>query len=268
VLPVDSQVAIYDGNNRMILNGKTTTVAGQYWIDDLGTPRDINKVVFVPNPSAATKQVGSVIQLLDANSKIVAQKHVGEKTFPKNWGQPETITFTGNDTKTGLAINDILDGSTPFSLESAIMSGAYLKHNGGNTFLQILPPDSNGQYTQSYRDNATFRIRPGVNKDPTFLSIVAATLNLFGEWHIRDLGGRVFLNWPEGNPVYMHEVSHRIVPALNGDPSMASIISSNGRYLASMVDNPANAAFVSGINTNNASDVQRASWRIKEALGA
>jgi len=268
VLPVDANVAIYDGNNRMILTGKTSTVAGQYWIDDLGSPTDINKVVFVPNPSAGIKQVGSVVQLLDANRKIVAQKLVGEKTYPKYWGQPETITFTGSDTKTGLAINDILDGTTPFSLESAIMSGAYLKHNGGNTFLQILPPDSNGQYSQSYRDNATFRIRPGVNKDPTFLSIVAATMNLYGEWHVRDLGGRVFLNWPEGNPVYMKEVSHRIVPALNGDPSMVSIISSSGRYLTAMADNPANAAFVSGINANNASDAQRASWRIKQALGA
>jgi len=268
VLPVDANVAIYDGNNRMLLTGKTTTMSEQYWIDDFGAPVEINKVVFVPEPSAGTKQVGSVVQLLDANQKIITQKLVGEKTYPKYWGQPETITFTGSDTKSGLAINDILDGSTPFSLESVVSAGAYLKHNGGNTFLQILPPDANGQYSQAYRDNATFRIRPGVNNDPTYLSIVAATLNLYGEWHVRDLGGRVYLNWPEGNPVYAREVSHRIVPALNGDPSMVSIISASGRYLASLADNPANSGFVTDIDKSDAYDVQRACWRIKSALGA
>ncbi len=270
LIPTDSQFAVYDGNNRNVSQGKPTyTVAGKYWMVDLGKPTEINKIVFVPSQGGANvTQIGCPLQLLDANQKIVTQKIIGEINNPKRWGQPETFIFTSNDSKPSLAINDILDGSTPFSLETAVSAGGYFTHGGGNSYPVITKPGANIKESQAYRDNSTWRIRPGANKDATYLSIVAATMNLYGEWYLRDLqGGRAFLNWPEGNPVYAREVSHRIVPALNGDPSMVSIIAASGRYLATMPDDWTKTGFVQ-INKSDPYDTQRASWRIKPALGA
>ena len=270
LLPSDANVAVFDGNGRNVSQGKPSSImAGKYWIVDLGKPTDINKIVFTPTQSPANvSQIGCSIQLLDSNNKIVTQKIIGEINWPKAWGQPETFTFTSNDSKPRLTINDILDGTTPFSLETAVSAGGYLAHSGGNTDAVITRPGANANATQALRDNSTWRIRPGANKDPSYLSIVAATMNLYGEWSLRDLqGGRAYLNWPEGNPVYAREVSHRIVPALNGDPSMVSVIAASGRYLAAMANDRTKTGFVA-INTSDPYDTQRASWRIRPALGA
>jgi hypothetical protein len=270
VMPLDGNVAVLDGSNRNVSQGKKITRHGKNWIVDLGAPTEVNKVIFVPTPGQNNvTQVGSPLQLLDSNGKIITQKLIGQFNFPKHWGQPESFIFTANDTMPRLKITDILDGSTPFSLESAISARGVLTHTGGNTYPVITVPDSTGQMNQAFRDNATWRIRPGANKDASWLSIVAATMNLYGEWYLRDLNGLSYLNWPEvQNPSWVAQVSLRIIPAVNGDPSMVSIVSSQGRYMCNMENDWTKVGFSSNIKKDDAYDINRYCWRIVPGLGA
>lgn len=242
----------------------------QFFTLDLGRDTEITEVRYHPRTDCCNyRQLAAPIQLLDSAQKIIVQKHVGEGgTYPNRWGQTETLTFSGSDLKPDYPISELVPNLS-ISIYCGSSFGRYMRAASGAI---ISAGGDNGpmNFTPSFCNDATFIISPANNRMQGFISLQAANRP---DFFLRHAGFRCWLHRAENSALYNDDSSFKIVPALNGDPTMVSFLSSNynrsrGRadyYICTSRNNSAEV-WITTVNTGSFFDIQRACWRIKVPL--
>lgn len=260
--PVDGDARPRDGSpsSKVYHDDCRSAADVQHFTVDLGRVYNIASVKFYQRTSAADaeRQNGTPVQLLDASRKVVAQKYVGTNTWADQWRTaPEIMTFNKDDMQRQIPMAALTAG-TQISLLSATSYNRYLRVPGANAALLSSEPDSSGQYSALYTQQATFLLTPALNGNASMVSM--QPLNPAGGYYVRIAGDRAYAHIQEQNAAYAGQASFQIVPAVNGDPSMISI-QQGGRYLATRRDAPTEV-WLTAVNTSSPWDVQRASWKV------
>lgn len=238
----------------------------QFWLVDLGAMTEITEVRFHPRTDAGNvyRQLAAAVQLLDESYNVVAQKNIGASTWPGKWFDRATdyIKFTAKDAVPEIKLSDLVP-NTPFSLMTAISFDRYLINRGGIMFGS--GPDGGPMtFTETYKNNATYRIAYALNANPIHVSIQMANNPSFYLIH-RDT--RLYSQFAENNTTFKNNASWKIVKALNGSKSMISIeaVSMPGYYISTSRNNPVEI-WISKIDVSNAYDTNRACWLIKKPM--
>lgn len=259
--PVDGDARPRDGSasSKIYHDDCRSPADVQHFTIDLGRVYNIASIKFYQRNSAADaeRQNGTPVQLLDAAGKVVAQKYVGTNTWADQWrSAPEIMTFNKDDMRLQIPLAALTAG-TQISLLSATSYNRYLRAPGANAALLSSEPDSSGQYSTLYTQQATFLLTPALNGNASMVSMMP--LNPDG-YYVRITGERAYVHVREQNAGYADQASFQIVPAVNGDPSMISI-RQGGLYLATRRDAP-NEVWLTAVTTSSPWDVQRASWKV------
>jgi hypothetical protein len=200
------------------------------------------------------------VQLLDASKRIVAQKYLGETTFPGTWGNAESLTFKKSDAMPAAPISSLVPGKK-LSLMSATSWDRYLRHASFAFWVSGFNPKTPDGLLMS---DATFVLSAPNNGRAGYVSFQSVN---FPNYFLRHSGYRVYLHAKAGDPTYQADSSFKIVPALNGDPTMVSLQSSNFPTMyVSVHRNSPGEVWITTVDTGSPWDVQRASWRVKAPL--
>jgi hypothetical protein len=249
----------HDPSNKIYHDDCTSPADVQHFTVDLGRVYNIASIKFYQRSNAddAQRQNGTPVQLLDASGKVVAQKYVGTNTWADQWRTaPEIMTFNKDDMRLQIPMAALTAG-TQISLLSATSYNRYLRAPGANAAMLSSEPDSSGQYSALYTQQATFLLTPALNGNASMISL--QPLNPDG-YYVRITGERAYAHVREQNASYADQASFQIVPAVNGDPSMISI-QQGSRYLATRRD-ASTEVWLTSINRTSPWDVQRASWKV------
>ena len=233
----------------------------EYWMVDLGRMMDVARVVFFFRTDCCTqRQLAAPVQLLDTSKRIVAQKYLGETTFPGTWGNAESLTFKKSDAIPAMPITSLVPGKK-LSLMSATSWDRYLRHASFAFWVTGFNPKTPDQLLMK---DASFVLSPPNNGRAGYVSFQSDN---FPNYFLRHSGYRVYLHAKAGDPTYQADSSFKIVPALNGDPTMVSLQSSNFPTMyVSVHRNSPGEVWITTVDTGSPWDVQRASWRVKAPL--
>ncbi len=148
----------------------------QFWMVDLGTMKEVNQVIYTNRANNSDTQkclknaVNMIIQLLDNNKKVIAQKTFSTKAITS-----ETITFTKDDTQLPIPLG-LLKPGIRVAIESAMntfLAGGdgergYFTRVDNPELLNkeqytwtIRPPVDGKEGTLSFQSNLTYGRPPG-----------------------------------------------------------------------------------------------------------
>lgn len=244
-----------------------STNNNEYWMVDLGRTYSIHKLRFYPRSECCQyRQLAAPVQFLNDGGQIVAQKYLGEVTYPYRFGQPEDILCDINDLKPQITIEEALSKPIRMTLFSAtswdrVATGNYSYDLRGPNWGWNWWWSSQSYYPDDVRVNATLIIVPALNGKSGFVSFRSSNDR---NAYMRHSGFRLYRHGFDGSDLFRQDASFKIMASLSGDPNMVSFQSANfpDRYIA--VDfNNRTEMWITTVNTNDLYDVQRACWRMK-----
>lgn len=232
----------------------------QFWMVDLGQEFSIARIVYYPRTDCCTdRQIGAPVQLLNSSMRIVAQKLLGSTNVPKRtWGPrtPEELKFDVVDTVPKIPIRSLIP-SRRIQLFSATGFNHVLNASSTGVNIQIPKSANEGLFTISPANTGLHRAWSIGFEDFISLQSVSFPNNFLVHENFR-----IQLRSRKYDRIFSVNSSFKIVPALNGDPTMFSLQSAadNTYYIATNRFNPSEV-WMTRVNVQNVWDVQRVCWK-------